>query len=680
MGDEADKMQIAAKKLENAGSYEQALEGYQAALEFRKSALGSNNPSTVGCYNNIARLLVAMDDPEKALATCQQAIALYVPGFVPSGIDDNPASLEKVTSLPFLLDMLLIKFDVLSTMGDEKIDATIGTIHLTLSVVDQLRVGHKAEHSKIFWTQKILPFIESALAYSYSHLSDEEQRFALCHALIEKSKAFVLFEATRGMDAMAVAGIPASLREQERDIREKLTETEQFIYQEEKRCDLADVGKLEAWNNALDTYHAEYKQLIHQFEKEYPNYFQLKYEVDIPSLEEIKLKLSDDQSMLTYFMGSSHLYLLLIDKNSTQLVRSGPAAGIIAQAKTFRSQVITIDAALQSPEQAYQTYLTTATSLYARLFPPTISSQLKKEIIIVADGILHYIPFGALLTGGDLPAERNYSALPYFALEKQLSEIPSVSLWMHSQGSPSHRLNYAGFAPSYAHDNSPSGFSALRYNQEEVARAQSTFRGELFVGDACLESVFKSKSSQAGVLHLAMHTVLNDEQPLYSGFIFDHLEDSLNDGVLTIGEIYNLELQAQLVVLSSCNTGSGELVGGEGVMSLARAFSFAGCPSIIMSLWECEDQSTKKMVGSFVDHLKEGQQKSLALQNAQRDYLAQAIGNEGHPFYWSGLMIVGSDVPLSNEISAWWSAAVAVVLLLAGIRFMRRRTQRSPKS
>jgi CHAT domain-containing protein len=159
---------------------------------------------------------------------------------------------------------------------------------------------------------------------------------------------------------------------------------------------------------------------------------------------------------------------------------------------------------------------------------------------------------------------------------------------------------------------------------------------------------------------------------MQSRLLFAPQRDTVEDGLLHAYELYNLRLPADLAVLSACNTGFGRLQAGEGVMSLAHAFRYAGCRSIVMSLWPAEDESTAFIVERFYAHLAGGLPKDEALRLARLDYLDQADPLRAHPYYWTHLVAMGDMTPLrkNKSPSLWWIAGLGgVVVAVVGMYY-----------
>ncbi len=142
-----------------------------------------------------------------------------------------------------------------------------------------------------------------------------------------------------------------------------------------------------------------------------------------------------------------------------------------------------------------------------------------------------------------------------------------------------------------------------------------------------------------------MHTYINDSLPMQSRLIFDNTDDP-KDKLFT-HEIYNMNISASMVVLSACNTGSGELKKGEGIMSLARGFIYAGVPSIVMTLWEVNDATGSEIMTNYYNNLSDGDFKDVAMQKAKLSVLQNSNMAKAHPFFWSAPIINGNTSSIS---------------------------------
>ena len=190
--------------------------------------------------------------------------------------------------------------------------------------------------------------------------------------------------------------------------------------------------------------------------------------------------------------------------------------------------------------------------------------------------------------------------------------------------------------------NASAGTAPLPYAREEVAKIAQLFSGNVVVydGDGATESQFKAAASTARFLHLAAHAELDEQFPLNSAIVLaaDPVGD---DGRLHAWEVIEeMQLQAELVVLSGCDTGRGRELSGEGVLGLARAFRVAGAESVLASLWQVSDRSTSELMVRFYAQLQEGSPTDVSLASAQRQLLATRVW--AHPYHWAGFRLTGN--------------------------------------
>lgn len=222
----------------------------------------------------------------------------------------------------------------------------------------------------------------------------------------------------------------------------------------------------------------------------------------------------------------------------------------------------------------------------------------------------------------------------------------------------------------------------LPWAEKEVQEIANLVAGKAFLRGAATEKSFKENAPEAGIIHLATHAIVDDQRPLYSKFVFAPNEDSGEDGYLNTYELYNMDLKADLAVLSACNTGYGKLHRGEGIMSLARGFIYAGCPSIVMSLWPVDDRASALLMTDFYKGLSEGRSKDAALRAAKLEYLKTADAERANPFYWAGFVSIGDTRPLAlaprRNYTPWIAVSVVLLALVAvglGTRIVRSRSQ-----
>jgi CHAT domain-containing protein len=216
---------------------------------------------------------------------------------------------------------------------------------------------------------------------------------------------------------------------------------------------------------------------------------------------------------------------------------------------------------------------------------------------------------------------------------------------------------------------------ALPGSVDEVIEIGDLLGGEAFTGSSASEGKFKQLAGESHIIHLATHAFLDDEDPLRTTLVFSENRKEKEDGLLKVYELYNMEMRARLVVLSACNTGLGEHRDGEGIMSLARAFFYAGVPNIVMTLWTVTDRQSYKLMLSFYKQLSKGRNAETSLQRAKLEFLETALPGYQHPRYWAGYILVGNpeNLFLSRFYRQLLSAAGLILILFTGIVIARKR-------
>jgi CHAT domain-containing protein len=196
-------------------------------------------------------------------------------------------------------------------------------------------------------------------------------------------------------------------------------------------------------------------------------------------------------------------------------------------------------------------------------------------------------------------------------------------------------------------------------------RDRKYIKSKTFLGSTATESNFMKRYQDFDILHLAMHAIINDSLPMFSKLAFSPEADSTSasDGWLTTSEIYNLQLNSRLSVLSACNTGSGTLLDGEGVISLARGFLYAGCPSFVMTLWEVEDRSGAEIMGEFYRLLRAGKRTNQALRLSKLKHIESASPVTAHPHVWLNYVTIGKTDALYKGNDLYFFVIILIMLI-----------------
>ena len=317
---------------------------------------------------------------------------------------------------------------------------------------------------------------------------------------------------------------------------------------------------------------------------------------------------------------------------------------------------------LNNPKSNLQTLNNKTFNLYSKLVAPSLANMKQKNLIIIADGLLNYIPFSGLAT--------NQNKSNYLIEDFAISYVNSATLLKQLTEKEGINNEVLAFAPSF--NSTSSTLLPLPNNVKEATDILNYFKGKTFTNKQATLKNFNTESSKYGILHFATHAILDDASPEYSYLAFQ--PNKTNNNLLYVSDLYNLNLNTNLVTLSACESGIGNLKRGEGFMSLARGFYFSGASSISSTLWKINDASALKIMDDFYKHLSQNETKNLALQKAQLAFLNANKQNAlVHPYYWSGFVISGNTNPIGTNSNWVWYLCAAVVIILLGLRLRKRR-------
>ena len=479
------------------------------------------------------------------------------------------------------------------------------------------------------------------------HLSD-----AFTYA--EKTKSLNLLEGLQNANALHNS-IPDSLSQKEYDLQVDIAYYDKKLFGAKAKIQSETDSVVLALQSKLFDLRRQRDTLIQTFETQYPDYYRLKYDtrvIDVASVQ--RDLLTPEQTLVEYFVGDSSIYVFVIGKEQyevREIKKDFPLEEWVESLRTSLSENYRV---------SIKDYAEKGHLLYQKLVAP-VAELLSDDLIIIPDGVLGYIPFEALLTE-PVSDPLKFKTYPYLLKDKQISYCYSATLLQqmiekkHRQA-PSKEL--VAFAPYYDGDTtlfanlfSPyseertrsEGLKPLPHTGEEVYGVSKLMNGEMFANQEATEERFVDLAGYYRIVHLATHGKANDKVGDYSFLAFTEIKDSLENELLYVRDLYNLRLNADMVVLSACETGIGELQRGEGIISLARGFTYAGAKSIFTTLWSVNDEQTKDLMLLFYKHLKKGMAKDKALRQAKLDFMKQLSSenrNCAHPYFWSGMIGVG---------------------------------------
>lgn len=437
------------------------------------------------------------------------------------------------------------------------------------------------------------------------------------------------------------------------------TEYQELISTPNQELDATQKEMIIKFEIRLKEIEEELEKVKIDIHKANPVYARLVYPKTV-TLEKLQKEILDSSSiLLEYKVTEKAVFLWKVTKNKIQFYRLPFSRQQISEeVEYFRKS---IDGMVNS-----KVFVKHAYSLYEKLVATALSpGDKEKRLLIVPDDVLNGVPFEALVVSMPDDRDTSYSHFNYLIQRHPVQYVSSASVLSYlPEPSVHYDKEFLGFGdPLFgtnevleknAYIRSALGQTALRnlkrleFSGQEVENIGKLFpEGEVYTREKALEESLKPPFTldQYRYIHFATHGIINEEKPQFSGIVLTQDKDPREDGFLRMQEIYQLNLKAELVVLSACRTGLGRLVKGEGFMGLSRAFMYAGTPSLLVSMWNVEDESTAILMTEFYRQLKKGPDKAAALREAKLLLLQESGGNSNrygfYPKQWASFILIG---------------------------------------
>lgn len=673
-----------------------AQQAFYTSLNTCVQIYGEAHPLVARAYQHISDVAYAYGDLPQALAfleTAQRALFASPPTADINVLPSNEAISDPETYLRVLYSRAAILYEL-----NRKTEA-LNLIEQAVQLVDRLRNSIKTEGSKIFVQKKVMPIYELRikLAYeSYQANPTAPKDINRAFYIMEKSKGLLLLNALQSEQARNAGDIPKSLLREDSRLQNELARVAKLLFEAQNPRNDSAIAQYQRQLLAL---REEYQQFQTKLEADYPRYFQLKYKEQITQLPELCKQLSPNAQLVEYFIGNDHIYILTATQKETRLHQIPKTTQLDNQIVALRTALTNSQLILENTKAAYYLYTQNAYAIYQACLESFIDTT-KSQLIIIPDGLLNYIPFEALINRpiplNETHISYNFKTLPYLLHKYTVHYNYSASLMLFGHKASQARSNgqVLALAPTYKYQKpenpSPEELrqAAIRSHVKELPGAkfellilEKYFNGHFYTDSAATERQFKTEilHHNYSILHLAMHGWVDNNRPEYSSLILTHSRDSAEDNMLHAYELPLLNIPADMVVLSACETGFGRFDRGEGVVSIGRGFMHAGASSLVMTLWSINDQATAILMTNFYSELGRKMPKDRALQLAKINYIEKADSITSHPFFWAAFVLVGDPEPIhiSRRLTTTeyllYGGAIALVSVVAGAYFFRRR-------
>jgi CHAT domain-containing protein/Tfp pilus assembly protein PilF len=474
----------------------------------------------------------------------------------------------------------------------------------------------------------------------------------------ERSRARGLLDLLAEAEIDVKRGISPELKQEETELAAELNNVQSGLLKELSQGSPNEtiVASLREKMLRLD---GRRQALEERIRREHPRYAEVRYPEPLPA-SRIQHLLNGDTVLLEYFLGEEIAVVWAVTRERVEarrLARSSSEIAVLVEQVRRGLE--------RSSASTLRVFKRAARELSEILLAPVEDVLGETERLLIApDGALYYLAFEVLLTKN--PASLPLADLPYLLQRATVTYVPSASVLDQLAGpgqapEDGERLDFVAYADPLTHGGAPAGdpvrsgllgerrlaLPSLEGTREEVTRIAKLYpedRVMLYLGsDATEENVGGNPDlARARRVHIATHGLIDEEQPGLSSLFLSRGAGS--DGLLQVHEIFDLELSADLVVLSACNTALGRQVRGEGLVGLSRAFLYAGTSSLVVSLWPVTDSAAPDVMVPFYRNLDAGDDKAEALRRAKLDALR---GGRSHPHYWAPFILVGRPDPIA---------------------------------
>ncbi len=663
-----------------SGDYQKSLDASMKALSgLEKLGIRQGEANVLG---NISKAYNSLKQPDKAISIYNQQLGLY----------------QKLGDRKGIANTL---YNIAVTERDRNnFQAAQKQIESVIAIVEDIRikVNNQDLRSSYFASiQKYYQFYIDLLMRLHKQHPDKGYD-ALALQVSERDRARSLVELLNEANADIRKGVDPKLLEAERNLQQRLDATEK------RQIELGNKpnteAQLQALQKEISALLEQNRQIKAQIRASSPRYAALTQPQALTLAQQQQL-LDDDTLVLEYSLGEDRSYLWAVSKTSIKSYELPKRAEIEAIAKQFNGLLkrdnyrldSTISTSVVSTPGSLPD-VKVASKLSQILLQPVAKELGNKRLVIVSDGALQYLPFAALPNPKNLtpqppslqgkgeyesnsPLRGGERLLTPLLVEHEIVNLPSVSTLavlrkevnnrqpapkaiailadpvfrsddprLKSPQQPVDKRNVNELDLSTSARSSGVKFDRLPFTRTEADRISALFpdalRKEAFDFAASRAIATSPELSQYRIVHFATHGILNSTQPELSGVVLSLFDNKgmPQNGFLRLNDIFNLNLPAELIVLSACETGLGKEIKGEGLVGLTRGFMYAGSPRVVVSLWSVNDEATSELMTKFYQKMLQDKLKpAAALRQAQIDMLKNE--NFAAPYYWAAFTLQG---------------------------------------
>ncbi len=663
------------------------MEILREAIQRYQSIFGERYHQISQSYNLIANSKIQHDNnPDSALFYYQKALITNDLEFSETSIEQSPTVKNSISKILYF-KTIQNKSNALLLKAKQEISEkrkiyfyklSQSSLIETARAIDHIRNSYTSMDSKLKINEESEEVYANLISSSFSlyHLTNDKSHLKRAYEFVEKSKLSTLNGMLNEEGAKISGNVPDAILAQEKELNIKKSRLNGEIYKAKQQNKSTDelIKELFDVDQSIDI-------ITNELENNYDRYYELKYQNRFLKLDSLQQLISKNQAVLEYYLSDTILIKFIITKDQFKVI-SVPIDNKLMERIEWYKSFFNNNVFTRFDNSRFNQYKENAYHLYQLCLGQTETLIQDKELIIIPDKILLQIPFETFLTKSNKESN-NYRELDYLVKSHPISYAYSTE-WLFDQNkTTTAKKNLLSIVPSYdetidyedlvLQENlrpKRERLSPIPAAKKEVENINHSIKSTILRAHNATEAKFKLLAKDYSILHFAMHTIIDNQNPMFSKLVFtpsDSVSNNQEDNLLNTYEIYNLELNAQLVTLSSCKSGFGQLKKGEGVMSMARGFMFAGCPSLVLTLWSVDDLASADLMSFFYKHLADGFSKSVALQMAKNEFIQNADPILTHPHFWASHVLIGDTEELElmqRQHTYFWLTAILIVLCL----------------
>lgn len=611
-------------------------------------------------YSNLGAIFGHLNNPDSALHYFKGAIKLLYPKESVEKLSYNP---DPVTFDPFLPIIIGNKGSALFELAKNQNDYD----YLRLAV-EALKISVKQFNEQRYMlsfetktlnvkNSRVYYFLALEAAAELFRQHNTPENLSTVISFAQQSKAAVFNEYQRVLKARSSLNIEPGIIIKDDSLKSEKSSLSQQFYLEERK-DLPDLSQLSYLTSEIVKTNDHIQRLSEKIEKDYPAYSKYVQVPDTISIEKIQSALKPDEILIDYTLSEESLIILAISTDHVK-VRT------ILVPDNFRDNIRQYLSHMHMGSGVgFSKFIHIGFGFWELLLKPVEDLITDKQLIIIPDGAIGYLPFDTFVTDSLIPERKHYNELPLLIKSFTISFMNSIEQFIVARHSNHTRaVGVKAFAPfsTDPYKGKDIELSALSGSKQEINEISKYTRVTKYIGKKATKNAFQKDITKSDIIHLATHGILSSGNPMNNRILFHQVN---TDTELHLYEVLNMTIKSRMVVLSACETGSGDVQEGEGIMSLTRGFHYAGTPQLIMSLWPAFDVPSVKIMEGFYRELANNAKLADALRTSKLEYLSLAKSSDSRPGFWANYQLSGVNDYLPLKSKTNWMIWISIILVL----------------